>query len=191
LKNWRDRREGVDILSGFGQIVTLDSSLQGLLYSITLQGHDRYRDPKIKVPRIVRRTQYLYQWSNLSRPGTLEQSDVAYKAQKKSETPVVKQISRRESPTRQGGLTMICERCHGLMCVAELRDWASSPSQDSPDAFRCLTCGEIVDPVIRQNRVQAPPVKRRSRRKWDKVDTVSVSLPINDAAWGEWRGTAF
>jgi len=61
---------------------------------------------------------------------------------------------------------MTCHRCHGLMCPAELRDWGGSPSQDSSQAFRCLACGEIEDPIIRSNRITAQPV--RSKRKWNR-----------------------
>jgi len=61
---------------------------------------------------------------------------------------------------------MTCHRCHGLMCPADLRDWGGSPSQDSADAFRCVACGEIEDPIIRSNRIRAQPI--RSKRKWNK-----------------------
>ena len=61
---------------------------------------------------------------------------------------------------------MTCHRCRGLMCPAELRDWGGSPSQDSSQAFRCLACGEIEDPIIRSNRIGAQPM--RSKRKWNK-----------------------
>lgn len=50
---------------------------------------------------------------------------------------------------------MICHRCHGLMCPLELRDWAGGKVQDLSDALRCISCGEIVDQLIINNRTRA------------------------------------
>ena len=47
---------------------------------------------------------------------------------------------------------MICHRCHGLMVEEELRDWADGGGFVSSDLWRCLLCGELIDPVIRMNR---------------------------------------
>jgi hypothetical protein len=71
---------------------------------------------------------------------------------------------------------MTCQRCQGLMCPADLRDWGSSASEDCSNAFRCLACGAIEDPVIRSNRTRATPIK--SRRKWNRR---SASFAYADA----------
>jgi hypothetical protein len=47
---------------------------------------------------------------------------------------------------------MMCSRCQGLMTEEELRDWGGTNGYDRSSAFRCISCGEISDPVILQNR---------------------------------------
>lgn len=70
-------------------------------------------------------------------------------------------VTIRFSQQTHGPVIMTCRRCEGLMCPAELRDWESSPSQDCPEAFRCITCGEIVDAVIISNLIRARQSVRR------------------------------
>jgi hypothetical protein len=65
---------------------------------------------------------------------------------------------------------MTCSRCKGLMRAEEFRDWTCGMGADRFRAFRCLVCGEIVDPVIVQNRLNTPqgkvlPCGRRVRRR--------------------------
>jgi len=48
------------------------------------------------------------------------------------------------------------DRCQGLKYPFELCDWLGGRGQDLLDAWQCIACGEIVDPVI---------VTNRSRRK--------------------------
>ena len=50
---------------------------------------------------------------------------------------------------------MNCSRCSGLMHAEELRDWHGGMGANWFRALRCLVCGEIVDPVILQNRRNA------------------------------------
>ncbi len=45
-----------------------------------------------------------------------------------------------------------CHRCLGLMCPIDLWDWESGTGQDTCRAFRCLTCGNIIDRQILHNR---------------------------------------
>ena len=56
---------------------------------------------------------------------------------------------------------MNCSRCSGLMHAEEFRDWHSGMGMDQFRALRCLVCGEIVDPVIVQNRRNAVNGKAR------------------------------
>ena len=46
---------------------------------------------------------------------------------------------------------MICPRCDGLMLQEVFMDFADYDG--SFEGWRCLVCGEIVDPVIVNNRV--------------------------------------
>lgn len=54
---------------------------------------------------------------------------------------------------------MNCARCEGLMHAEEFQDWQCGMKADRFRAFRCLLCGEIVDPVIVQNRMKSPQGK--------------------------------
>ena len=59
-----------------------------------------------------------------------------------------------------------CGRCHGLLYRIQLRDWGGSRGQDGCDALQCITCGDIIDPVIVKNRrgfKPAPMVRRKTR----------------------------
>ena len=50
---------------------------------------------------------------------------------------------------------MNCSRCRGLMHAEGFRDWHCGIWADRFRVLRCLVCGEIVDPVIVQNRRNA------------------------------------
>ena len=58
---------------------------------------------------------------------------------------------------------MGCPRCQGLMVADECVDSESS-AEISLVAWRCLSCGERLDPVILKHR-SAPPVLIRSRAR--------------------------
>lgn len=51
---------------------------------------------------------------------------------------------------------MHCPRCAGTMVVDHFVDLATSGEIWMP-GWRCLMCGEVIDPLILQNR-QEPPV---------------------------------
>lgn len=44
---------------------------------------------------------------------------------------------------------MKCQRCHGLMLPVFLHD---SQMGDFAEAFQCVNCADILDPIILQNR---------------------------------------
>ncbi len=48
-----------------------------------------------------------------------------------------------------------CQRCQGLMCPIELRDWTGSSGQEASRALRCILCGDIVDDIIVSNRIKS------------------------------------
>lgn len=49
---------------------------------------------------------------------------------------------------------MTCPRCRGLMCPIDLGIEASTSGRDGTYAWRCISCGEIIDPVIVWNRMR-------------------------------------
>ena len=48
---------------------------------------------------------------------------------------------------------MQCFRCDGLMIVEQFQDVADDTGQNYFNGFRCLVCGEILDPMILMNRL--------------------------------------
>ena len=58
-------------------------------------------------------------------------------------------------------MPMRCPRCKGFMVTTQLKElWSSSQI----DGWRCLLCGEHIDPVIEGNRTgHASPVQSRAR----------------------------
>jgi hypothetical protein len=68
---------------------------------------------------------------------------------------------------------VICDRCHGLMVEEELRDWGGG--YVSSDLWRCILCGEVVDPVIRMNRKKVQMCfDGRKKQPQYRVRTVQV-----------------
>lgn len=58
---------------------------------------------------------------------------------------------------------MRCPRCKGMMVKERFQDIEDDTGQIYFHGWRCLVCGEILDPVIVTNRQQ--PMVRRRRRK--------------------------
>ncbi len=48
---------------------------------------------------------------------------------------------------------MTCYRCQGLMVEDHLLDMADTYGQLWIQGWRCLCCGDVVDPVIRRHRM--------------------------------------
>jgi hypothetical protein len=56
---------------------------------------------------------------------------------------------------------MQCPRCQGLMVGTQLEE---SSNSDAVMGWRCLMCGESIDPGIEANRASPPPsVRSRAR----------------------------
>lgn len=51
----------------------------------------------------------------------------------------------------------ICARCGGLMVLEHYMDLQDDIGQIGIMALRCTSCGEVIDPVILQNRVRPAP----------------------------------
>ncbi|MBI3607111.1 MAG: hypothetical protein HY207_04000 [Nitrospirae bacterium] len=49
---------------------------------------------------------------------------------------------------------MHCERCRGLMVADRFTDLLDETGQITFGGWRCISCGEIVDPVIVTNRMR-------------------------------------
>lgn len=49
---------------------------------------------------------------------------------------------------------MPCQRCHSLMFPIDLLDEAGGLVHQRAEAWRCFACGDIIDPVISENRVR-------------------------------------
>ena len=56
------------------------------------------------------------------------------------------------SANHEGGIPMKCTKCCGLMVVEHLLDMKESYLPMWMQAFRCLACGNVVDPLIHFHR---------------------------------------
>lgn len=58
--------------------------------------------------------------------------------------------------------TARCERCQGLMVLDQSLDLLDTGDDISIWTWRCITCGNIVDPVILRNRrTKQAPIRAR------------------------------
>jgi len=51
-----------------------------------------------------------------------------------------------------------CSRCGGLMVIEQCFDFRDDTGQLDFMARRCVQCGEVIDPVIQQNRQRQLPI---------------------------------
>jgi hypothetical protein len=70
-----------------------------------------------------------------------------------------------ERGVTESGFVMGCPRCHNLMVEETFVDLEASPSVWSFTGWRCVSCGEILDSIILQNRTRHPEPQRR-RARW-------------------------
>lgn len=62
---------------------------------------------------------------------------------------------------------MECPRCKGVMAQEIFEDLLDDTGSLFFKGWRCLTCGEILDPVIANNRESRPsPFLGRARKKF-------------------------
>jgi len=74
------------------------------------------------------------------------------------------------------GQAVTCPRCDGTMIGERYTDLLDDTGQLRVNMWRCLTCGEVCDPVILANRARRPEIvstrsvpKRRVGRPKKKV----------------------
>ncbi len=59
---------------------------------------------------------------------------------------------------------MDCPRCKGFMVSQRMEDYKDDTGQRYFDAWHCIACGEILDPVIVSNRTTKPKPIRHGNR---------------------------
>jgi hypothetical protein len=65
----------------------------------------------------------------------------------------------------ESDFVMGCPRCHNLMVEETFVDLQVSPSVSFFTGWRCMICGEILDPIILQNRTRHPE-PQYGRARW-------------------------
>ncbi len=77
---------------------------------------------------------------------------------------------------------MMCQRCQGLMVSVTLVDIEGTVRREPTLGWRCVLCGEVLDPTIAQHR-KGPP-KPPPRKPTPRHDTMVVVVgPANQ--WNE------
>lgn len=75
---------------------------------------------------------------------------------------------------------MFCQRCKGLLVRETFSDMREEMANLYP-ATRCLNCGYIEDPVIRDNRLSAHDTKRSAPRLLNKSGSVLLIKTHSEA----------
>jgi RNase P subunit RPR2 len=70
----------------------------------------------------------------------------------------------------------ICHRCQGLLYPVEPRNHLTD-AHDLSHAWRCLTCGEVIDPVIMQNRLEQRSLRGVRRGTTPRQTVFKFSSP--------------
>lgn len=66
---------------------------------------------------------------------------------------------------------MPCGRCSGLMVADRFTDLLDETGQITFGGWRCVSCGEIVDPVIVSNRQRLTPAASVSKPRHARLLT--------------------
>jgi len=68
---------------------------------------------------------------------------------------------------------MDCRRCHGLMIRDSFVDLRDDTGRLNFNGWRCLNCGEVIDPVVLTHRDVSPAEpyrgRTRDRRMWERL----------------------
>ena len=68
-----------------------------------------------------------------------------------------------------------CIRCNGMLIPESLFDLLDNSGEMRRWAYRCIQCGDVVDPLIIQHRTceELPSPQNVHRRRWTKMQAVS------------------
>ena len=61
---------------------------------------------------------------------------------------------------------MRCQRCQGCMISDHFMDLMNVTGEMDFNGWRCLNCGNIIDPVIVRQRQSIASIPVKSRRRW-------------------------
>jgi len=79
---------------------------------------------------------------------------------------------------------MRCQRCKGHMIRDSFVDLRDDTGHLHCEGWRCINCGEVIDPVVLTHRIKAPSLpyrgRTRDRRMWERV--AQEGLEHNSAA---------
>lgn len=74
---------------------------------------------------------------------------------------------------------MRCTRCDGLMVMEDCLDIKGNKDEFWIRAMRCITCGNILDPMIAQHRTQGPAevlsINRKPNRRAPRTPVARLS----------------
>lgn len=79
---------------------------------------------------------------------------------------------------------MNCRRCRGLMCAVDFLVSATTAKDEWRCGWRCIICGEIIDPVIVWNRMRTKPqrlIREKQKPARRLFRTLSSSLSSGSA----------
>jgi hypothetical protein len=80
-----------------------------------------------------------------------------------------------------------CARCGGLLLTQHYMDLLDDTGQIDITAWHCMTCGEVIDPVILKNRRTPPPnllYGPKARKFSQRVTGASDEKTANDGVGG-------
>ena len=82
---------------------------------------------------------------------------------------------------RKEMMKMNCSKCGGLMIFEEFARTATEEKRWLYEGWRCVHCGEIIDPVILLNRKKAKDREAVSgRRKSSRKEIFPISIRLAD-----------
>ena len=76
---------------------------------------------------------------------------------------------------------MQCQRCQGCMVVDFFLDVMNVSGEMTFNGWRCLNCGDIVDPVITHHRHAPIREMARPKRRWSELRPRLSHLIVTDA----------
>jgi hypothetical protein len=69
---------------------------------------------------------------------------------------------------------MRCQRCQGYMVRDQFMDILNVSGELDFKGWRCLNCGDIVDPVIVHHHLSVGSATAKARRRWSSVGFVET-----------------